>query len=244
MIECRCLSWYNIVKAGQQSSDGITRKVDIMRIIEGRFNTAKVFTDAVEEGAVIQIKTLCDQEYTKDSKIRIMPDVHEGVGCTIGTTMTITDKVVPNLVGVDIGCGMETIRIKKSHIELSKLDKLIYGKIPAGFNIRKKAHRYNDEIDLSRLKCKDAGSINIERAILSLGTLGGGNHFIEAAKDEDDNTYLIVHSGSRHLGYQVANYYQKLAYESQKSEGYSKQLVLSWHQASPAFFGLNLNQFF
>jgi tRNA-splicing ligase RtcB len=225
MIECRCLSWYNIVKAGQQSSDGITRKVDIMRIIEGRFNTAKVFTDAVEEGAVIQIKTLCDQEYTKDSKIRIMPDVHEGVGCTIGTTMTITDKVVPNLVGVDIGCGMETIRIKNSHIELSKLDKLIYGKIPAGFNIRKKAHRYNDEIDLSRLKCKDAGSINIERAILSLGTLGGGNHFIEAAKDEDDNTYLIVHSGSRHLGYQVANYYQKLAYESQKSEGYSKQLA-------------------
>lgn len=198
-----------------------------MRLIEGRYNTAKVFTDIVEEGAIVQIKSLCDQEYTKESKIRIMPDVHEGVGCTIGTTMTITDKVVPNLVGVDIGCGMETILIKNSHIELSKLDKLIYEKIPAGFNIRKKAHKYNDDIDLSRLKCKDEGNINIERAILSLGTLGGGNHFIEASRDEDGNLYIIVHSGSRHLGYQVANYYQKLAYQtmSKKSKECTKQLA-------------------
>jgi len=204
-----------ILKKGRRLQfDRITRKVDIMRLIEGRFNTAKVFTDLVEEGAIVQIKSLCDQEYTKDSRIRIMPDVHEGVGCTIGTTMTITDKVVPNLVGVDIGCGMETILAKNSHIELSKLDKLIYEKIPAGFNIRKKAHKYNDKIDLSKIKCKDEGNINIERAVLSLGTLGGGNHFIEASRDEDGNLYIIVHSGSRHLGYQVANYYQKLAYNT------------------------------
>ena len=198
-----------------------------MRLIEGRYNTAKVFTDIVEEGAIVQIKSLCDQEYTKESKIRIMPDVHEGVGCTIGTTMTITDKVVPNLVGVDIGCGMETILIKNSHIELSKLDKLIYEKIPAGFNIRKKAHKYNDDVDLSKLKCKAEGNINIERAILSLGTLGGGNHFIEASRDEDGNLYIIVHSGSRHLGYQVANYYQKLAYQtlSKKNKECTKQLA-------------------
>lgn len=143
-----------------------------------------------------------------------MPDVHSGVGCTIGTTMTIIDKAVPNLVGVDIGCGMETIRIKNSHIELSKLDKLIYEKIPSGYNIRNKAHRYNDEIDLSHLKCKTEGKINISRAILSLGTLGGGNHFIEADKDEDGNIYIVIHSGSRHLGLEVANYYQELAYKS------------------------------
>lgn len=185
-----------------------------MKIIEGMFNTAKVFTDAVDEGAILQIKSLCDQEYAKDSKIRIMPDVHSGVGCTIGTTMTIHDKVVPNLVGVDIGCGMETILIKNSHIELSKLDKLIYEKIPSGYNIRNKAHRYNDEIDLSLLKCKTEEKINISRAVLSLGTLGGGNHFIEADKDEEGNIYIVIHSGSRHLGLEVANYYQELAYKS------------------------------
>lgn len=188
-----------------------------MKIIEGKFNTAKVFTDVIDEGGITQIKNLCDQEFIKGSKIRVMPDAHAGAGCTIGTTMTIEDKVVPNLVGVDIGCGMETIRVKNTHIDLSKLDKLIYKKIPSGYNIRNKAHEYNDEIDLSRLRCKDQKNqkdLNIPRAILSLGTLGGGNHFIEANKDEDNNIYIVVHSGSRNIGLQVANYYQKLAYKS------------------------------
>lgn len=185
-----------------------------MKIVEGQFNAAKIYTDIVDENALLQIKTLCDQEYTSGSTIRIMPDVHAGAGCTIGTTMTIKDKVVPNLVGVDIGCGMETIQIKNSHIELNKLDKLIYEKIPSGYKIREQAHKYNDEIDLSELRCKEEGKININRAILSLGTLGGGNHFIEADKDEDGNIYIVVHSGSRHLGLEVAEFYQEQAYKS------------------------------
>lgn len=191
-----------------------------MKIIEGQFNTARVFSDLIEDAAIEQIKTLCDLEYTKGSKIRIMPDVHVGAGCSIGTTMTIRDKVVPNLVGVDIGCGMETVQIKNSHLELRKLDKLIYEKIPSAFNIRKTAHKYNDQIDLSKLKCNKEGKnkINIARAILSLGTLGGGNHFIEASKDEDGSIYIVIHSGSRHLGLQVANFYQDQAYKALNEE--------------------------
>ena len=185
-----------------------------MEIIEGKYNIAKVYTEVVEETAFEQIRTLCNQEFVKDSKIRIMPDVHAGAGCTIGTTMTLKDCVVPNLVGVDIGCGMETIQIKNSHIELQKLDKLIYEKIPSGFNIRSSVHKYNDEIDLNMLRCKREGRINLDRAVKSLGTLGGGNHFIEADKDEEGNIFIVIHSGSRHLGLEVANYYQELAYKS------------------------------
>nr|WP_294486126.1 RtcB family protein [uncultured Anaerosporobacter sp.] len=185
-----------------------------MIIIEGKYNIAKVFTDVVEETALSQIKTLCDQEFVKDSKLRIMPDVHAGAGCTIGTTMTIKDKIVPNLVGVDIGCGMETIQVKNKHIELQKLDKLIYEEIPSGFNIRKKPHKYNDEVDLTALRCRLDAKINIARAQMSLGTLGGGNHFIEVDQDEEGNLYIVVHSGSRHLGLEVANYYQEQAYRS------------------------------
>jgi tRNA-splicing ligase RtcB len=187
---------------------------EIMEIIEGKYNIAKVYTEVVEETALEQIRTLCNQEFVKDSKIRIMPDVHAGAGCTIGTTMTLKDCVVPNLVGVDIGCGMETIQIKNSHIELQKLDKLIYEKIPSGFNIRSSVHKYNDEIDLNMLRCKREGRINLDRAVKSLGTLGGGNHFIEADKDEEGNIFIVIHSGSRHLGLEVANYYQELAYKS------------------------------
>lgn len=182
--------------------------------VKGKYNEAKVYTETLEEVAMNQIKELCSQEFTKGSKIRIMPDVHAGAGCTIGTTMTITDKVVPNLVGVDIGCGMETIRIKNSHMELEKLDKLIYEKIPSGYHIRETAHRYNDEIDLNELRCKKEGKINIDRAIKSLGTLGGGNHFIEADKDEEGNIYIVIHSGSRHLGLEVANFYQEEGYRA------------------------------
>lgn len=184
-----------------------------MQIIEGKYNYAKVFTQGLEVEAREQIKTLCDQSYVKGAKIRIMPDVHAGAGCTIGTTMTIQDCIVPNLVGVDIGCGMETIQIKNTHIELEKLDKLIQEKIPSGFQIRKKAHTYNEEIDLSLLRCKEKGKVNINRAIMSLGTLGGGNHFIEANKDDDGKLYLVIHSGSRHLGLEVATHYQEEAYK-------------------------------
>lgn len=180
--------------------------------ITGKYNTAKVFTNVIENEAVEQIKTLCNQEFITGSKIRIMPDVHSGAGCTIGTTMTITDKVIPNLVGVDIGCGMETVMITDKEIDLEKLDKLIYEKIPSGHNIRKIPHELINEIDLNQLKC--TGHVKMDRAIRSIGTLGGGNHFIEAGKDEEGNIYITVHSGSRHLGLEVANYYQKMGYKA------------------------------
>lgn len=180
--------------------------------ITGKYNTAKVFTNVIENEAVEQIKILCNQEFITGSKIRIMPDVHSGAGCTIGTTMTITDKVIPNLVGVDIGCGMETVMIADKEIDLEKLDKLIYEKIPSGHNIRKIPHELINEIDLNQLRC--TGHVKMDRATRSIGTLGGGNHFIEAGKDEEGNIYITVHSGSRHLGLEVANYYQKMGYKA------------------------------
>lgn len=204
--------------------------------LNGKFSSAKVFTDIVEKSALSQIIEICNQPVSDGSRIRIMPDVHAGAGCTIGTTMTITDKVVPNFVGVDIGCGMETIRIKEKHIELQKLDKLIYEKIPSGFSIRKKAHRYSEQINLAELYCYDG--IKSLRAELSIGTLGGGNHFIEADKGEDGSLYIVIHSGSRHLGVETARYYQEKAFaalaenreevkkliEAYKAEGKEKRI--------------------
>lgn len=179
--------------------------------LQGKYNTAKVFTDVVDSASIAQVIELCNQEFAVGSRIRLMPDIHAGAGCTIGTTMTIADKVVPNLVGVDIGCGMETIRVKEDHIELQKLDKLIYERIPSGFEIRDKAHRYFDDIDLDDLCC--AQHVDLLRAEKSIGTLGGGNHFIEADKDDEGNIYIVVHSGSRHLGVEVAKYYQEEGYK-------------------------------
>ncbi|MCR5600294.1 MAG: RtcB family protein [Ruminococcus sp.] len=178
--------------------------------LNGKYNSAKVFTDVIEQDAVAQIIAFCNQPVSAGEQIRIMPDVHAGSGCTIGTTMTITDKVIPNLVGVDIGCGMETVKLKEKHIELQKLDKLIYEKIPSGFSIREKPHRYNEKIDLNELYC--IKHIDPLRAEKSVGTLGGGNHFIEADKGEDRSIYIVIHSGSRHLGVEVAKYYQNEAY--------------------------------
>ena len=179
--------------------------------IQGKFNTAKIFTDVVDNASITQVQELCNQAFTAGSRIRLMPDIHAGKGCTIGTTMTITDKVVPNLVGVDIGCGMETTRIQESYMELQKLDKLIYEKIPSGFSIRDRAHRYLSQIDLNELCC--AKHVDLLRAEKSIGTLGGGNHFIEVDKDDEGNLYIVVHSGSRHLGVEVASYYQEAGYK-------------------------------
>lgn len=179
--------------------------------IRGKYSTAKVFTDNVEEVAISQILELCNQEFVKDSLIRIMPDTHAGAGCTIGTTMTISDKIVPNLVGVDIGCGMETIKLKNKEIDLEKLDKSIHKYIPSGFDIRNKQHDYSNKVDFDNLRCKK--HVNLDRARLSIGTLGGGNHFIEVNKDDLGALYLVIHSGSRHLGKQVAEYYQEIGYK-------------------------------
>ena len=180
--------------------------------IKGKYNEAKIFTDVVDSASIAQVQELCNQEFTAGSRIRLMPDIHAGAGCTIGTTMTITDKVVPNLVGVDIGCGMETTRIREGRLELQKLDKLIYEKIPSGFSIRDKAHRYLDEIDLSELCC--AHHVDLLRAEKSIGTLGGGNHVIEVDRDDEGTLYLVIHSGSRHLGTEVARWYQEEGYRA------------------------------
>ena len=179
--------------------------------IKGKYNTAKVFTDVVDEASISQITQLCCQEFTDGSKIRMMPDVHAGKGCVVGTTMTINGRIVPDLVGVDIGCGMETVLIKDKHIELEKLDKLIREKIPSGFSIRRKPHKYIADIDVDRLRCAD--KIDMRKVELSLGSLGGGNHFIEADRGEN-GIYIVIHSGSRHLGAEVASFYQDAAYKA------------------------------
>lgn len=179
--------------------------------VNGKFNSAKIYTDVVDDASIAQVIMLCNQEFTAGSRIRLMPDIHAGAGCTIGTTMTITDKAVPNLVGVDIGCGMETCRIQESYLDMQKLDKLIREKIPSGFEIRTDSHRYLGQINLEELCC--ARHVDLLRAEKSIGTLGGGNHFIEVDRDDDGQLYVIVHSGSRHLGLEVANYYQEEGYK-------------------------------
>ncbi len=183
--------------------------------LNGKYNSAKVFTDSVDQAAVSQIIEFCSQEYSSDSKIRVMPDVHAGMGATVGFTMTVNDKIVPNIVGSDIGCGMETVKIKEKHIELQKLDKFIHEKIPAGFSVREKTHKYFEQADIISLNCFEY--INTIRTEKGFGTLGGGNHFIEADKDDDGNIYIVVHSGSRHLGLSVASYYQNAAYRALNS---------------------------
>ena len=174
--------------------------------IVGKFNTAICYTDTLEPTAYSQIETVCNEEAFANSKIRIMPDVHAGKGCTIGTTMTIVDKVVPNMVGVDIGCGMYTVNLGKVEIDLEKFDEAAHY-IPCGRNVWEGRQ---ERFDLTRLRCyrnlKDT-----KRLERSLGTLGGGNHFIEIDADEEGNKYLIIHSGSRNLGTQVAEYYQGIA---------------------------------
>ena len=184
-----------------------------MQEVKGKYNTAKVFTDVIDETSLKQIQLLCNQEFTAGEKIRLMPDVHAGAGCTIGTTMTIKDKIVPNLVGVDIGCGMETIVIHKDsdvakNFSGAVLDKIIRKNIPCGFDIRKRPHDFVSEVEWNKVK----GKFTKNRAILSLGTLGGGNHFIEADKDDEGNLYIVVHSGSRHAGLEIAEYYQEMAW--------------------------------
>ena len=174
--------------------------------IKGKVNTAVCFARVIEDEAVEQIRRMCDTEMTRGSKIRIMPDVHAGKGCTIGTTMTITDKAVPNVVGVDIGCGMYTVSLGKTDIDFQKVDEACHI-IPSGFDTW---DRVMWPFDLTELKC--FGKLErVDRLNKSLGTLGGGNHFIEIDAAEDGTKYLVIHSGSRNLGKQVAEFYQQLA---------------------------------
>ena len=174
--------------------------------IIGQFNTAKCFATTVDEGAIGQIKAVCDTEEFSSSKIRIMPDVHAGKGCTIGTTMTVTDKIVPAMVGVDIGCGMYTVYLGKIDIDFERLDEAAHY-IPCG---REVWNGRIERFDLTELRCY-RNLKHAPRLERSLGTLGGGNHFIEVDVDDEGGKYLVIHSGSRNLGTQVAENYQNLA---------------------------------
>lgn len=182
-----------------------------MMKLDSKHGEVIIYAQTIEQEAVSQIKEMADSPLGENAHIRIMPDAHAGAGCVIGTTMRITDKVCPNTVGVDIGCGMETVHLAEKDIDLQKLDETIRNYIPSGFDIRTTPHDYAASVNLGELRCRNG--VDMERAYNSIGTLGGGNHFIEVDKDEQGQLYLIVHSGSRHLGIEVANYYQEKAYE-------------------------------
>lgn len=179
--------------------------------LTGKYNTAKIFTDEVDQASMSQVFELLNQPFVENSHIRMMPDIHAGAGCTIGTTMTILGKVCPNLVGVDIGCGMLVIPLEEREIDLEKLDYVIHKFIPAGFCKRSEPHGLLKAGHVDVLLRKIKAEVNIPMAELSLGTLGGGNHFIEVDKDDNGQLYLVIHTGSRHLGLEVANYYQQKA---------------------------------
>lgn len=176
--------------------------------IKGEKTTAICYANVIEEEAIEQIRRMCDQDFTEGCRVRIMPDVHAGKGCTVGTTMTVDKKVPPNIVGVDIGCGMYTVNLGRQEIDLEKFDKACHG-IPSGKNVWQEK---KEDFDLTKLRCcyslKQTGWL--ER---SLGTLGGGNHFIEIDQEKDGTNYLVIHTGSRNLGKQVAEIYRKLALE-------------------------------
>ena len=202
-----------------------------MEIIKGAFSEAHVFTTnntdtALDQYARAQLQMICDNESSKGCLIRVMPDVHPGKVGTIGLTMTIGDRIMPNLIGIDIGCGMALGKIKGKKIEGQKLDTVIRDCVPSGFNIRRKPHRFADDFNFSDLCC--SSHIRTDKARLSLGTLGGGNHFIEVDKDTDNDFYIVIHTGSRHLGKEVTEYYLNEGQKALKSKGIDVPYELTW----------------
>ena len=202
-----------------------------MEIIKGASTSAQIFTTnnkdtALDPYAISQLQMICEQESSKGCRIRVMPDVHPGKVGTIGLTMTIGDKIIPNLIGIDIGCGMTLAQIKGRKMEYQKLDTVIRDCIPSGFHIRKKTHRFAREFDFDILRC--AKHIRTDKAVFSLGSLGSGNHFIEADKDDDGNLYIVIHSGSRHLGKEVTEYYLIEGQKILKEKGLSVPYEITW----------------
>lgn len=188
-----------------------------MITIQGTYTSALIYANSIDSGTEGLLRALCNSPISQGSTIRIMPDVHAGKGCAIGTTMTVTNCVMPGLVGVDIGCGMTVSKVKAKRFDPQKLDKLIHQKVPAGRAIRTSPHRFTEQIDLNLFRC--VRHIQSAKALLALGTLGGGNHFIELDQDEKGNFWLIVHSGSRHLGFEVEHHYHELAFKETTPEG-------------------------
>ena len=193
-----------------------------MEIIKNTIgNEVKVFAETFENEAYEQVKALANFEPYQNAKIRIMPDSHAGKGCTIGTTMTITDKVTPNLVGVDISCAILVVELQEREIDLGKLDETIHKFVPSGFSVHDEPVK---PFDFSNLRC--AKHVDLRRALQSIGSLGGGNHFIEVDKGDDGRLYLVIHSGSRNLGVGVCSYYQNLAYEKLNSLADEKKALI------------------
>ena len=197
-----------------------------MITIYGKYTNAIVYTVenelyALEDYARKQLQMICNHPSAEGSAVRVMPDVHPGKVGTIGLTMTVGDSILPSLVGVDIGCGMTMAKVKTKGLQFQKLDSVIRENVPVGPRIREKEHKYADKIDLSELRCYKG--INARKANRSIGTLGGGNHFIEVDKDADGDIYLVVHSGSRHLGMGVADYYLRTGQKEMqmKKQGYA-----------------------
>ena len=183
--------------------------------LEGKFNKAKIFADSVDNVSISQVINLLNQPFVKGQKIRLMPDIHPGASCTIGMTMTIEDKVVPDLVGADIGCGMDVVYLDADEVDLKRLDEVIHKKVPSGYSINEVPHRFMKNINLTDLHCY----FNLEygsQGNFALGSLGGGNHFIELEKTSNNDLILIVHSGSRRMGKEVCEYYQKQAWKEFK----------------------------
>lgn len=188
-------------------------------IIQGKVASAVAYASVIEQEAIDQIRRMCDYDFTEGSTIRIMPDVHAGKGCTIGTTMTIRDKAVPNVVGVDIGCGMYTVRLNEREVDFARFDEAAHF-VPSGMKVWEGRR---EPFELETLRCFRALK-NTRRLQRSLGTLGGGNHFIEIDRAADGTLYLVIHTGSRNLGKQVAEHYQRLAVElNQGREAYFKK---------------------
>ncbi len=176
--------------------------------VNGTYTSAIIFTTnnhSVEDYALSQLQMLCNNEISENTRIRVMPDVHPGKVCTIGLTMTVGDKIMPNVVGIDIGCGVSLAQVRGKVKEFQKLDTVIRERVPSGFAIRNTVHHYMEDFDFDRLHCRK--HINVNKALRSAGSLGSGNHFIELDQDTDKNTYLVIHSGSRHLGKEVTEYY-------------------------------------
>ena len=197
-----------------------------MITIYGKYTNALVYTVenelyALEDYARKQLQMICNHPSAEGSVVRVMPDVHPGKVGTIGLTMTVGDSILPSLVGVDIGCGMTMAKVKTKGLQFQQLDSVIRENVPVGPRIREKEHKYADRIDLSELRCYKG--INARKANRSVGTLGGGNHFIEVDKDDEGNIYLVIHSGSRHLGMEVADYYLRTGQKEMqmKKQGYA-----------------------
>ena len=195
-------------------------KVDVL------YTSAKIFTDQIEDYALAQIRMICGLEAFEGCRIRVMPDVHPGKVGTIGFTSTVGDKVLPNVVGIDIGCGITLARLKQKKTEFQKLDKVIQRCVPSGFQIRQEPHRFIDGFDFMELNCIE--HVNLRKMELSLGTLGGGNHFIELDQDHEGYLWAAIHSGSRRLGKEVTEYYLTKGQKELKKKGISVPYELTY----------------